>query len=218
MCPPLDPEHAAQLYSAMLDDVLEVSLHIGRSLGLEPVLTVHPADSLAEFAHRTPPGYRIIAQRGRDLSERMAWAIAEAAATGASPIVIRGSDCPTLGFSVARDAVLALCEVDAAIVPDVDGGYNLLGLRAPAPGLFDHPMSTESVLSDTLERASSLGLTTRVLEETFDLDTADDLLLLARSRDQIDTHACHRTLAHLDDRDLWSRLGREPSSPRARRS
>ncbi|MGH0036116.1 MAG: TIGR04282 family arsenosugar biosynthesis glycosyltransferase [Myxococcota bacterium] len=214
MCPPLDPDEAAGLYSAMLDDVLEATLHMARSLDLKPVLTVHPPEAQAELAHRAPHSFDIVAQRGRDLSERMAWAIAEAGATGASPILIRGSDSPTLGFQVARAAVAALQEVDAVIAPDVDGGYNLLGLRTPVAGLFDHPMSTESVLDDTLAGAAARGLTTRVLDETFDLDTGEDLALLARRRDRIDVHGCHRTLAYLDDRDLWSRLAHEPSSPR----
>lgn len=217
MCPPLDPEEAARLYTAMLEDVLEVTLHMARSLDLAPVLTVHPADGLAELAHRAPSGYRIVAQRGHDLSERMAWAIAEAAAAGASPILIRGSDSPALDFPVARTALAALSEVDVAIAPDVDGGYNLLAVRAPQPGLFDHPMSTGTVLADTLGRAAELDLRTRVLAETFDLDTVEDLALLAGRRSEIDCHACHRTLAYLDDRNLWSRIGREPSCPAPRR-
>lgn len=220
MCPPLDPDEAAGLYSAMLDDVLEVTLHMARLLELEPVLTVHPAEACGELVGRAPSAFRVVAQRGGDLSQRMSWAVAEAAASGASPILIRGSDSPALAHTVAREAVRALEEADLAIAPDVDGGYNLLALRGRhgAPqGLFDHPMSTGTVLDDTLACARELGLRTRVLDPTFDLDTAEDLATLARRRGEIDAHACHRTLAFLDDRDLWSRIGLEPSTPRRRR-
>jgi len=213
MCPPLDPEEAAQLYGAMLDDVLEATVHMARVLDLEPVLTVYPAEAQFELAQRAPRDFRIVAQRGRDLSERMCWAVAEGGATGATPILIRGSDSPVLDFATVRSAVAALGEADLAIAPDVDGGYNLVALREPAPGLFSHPMSTSSVLNDTRSRAAELGLRTRVLGETFDLDTADDLSLLALRRAQIDSHACHRTLAYLDDRDIWSRIRRQPAVP-----
>ncbi len=213
MCPPLDPEEAADLYSAMLDDVLETTLHVARALDLAPFLSVAPADAQIEMSRRAPHGYDVIVQRGRDLSERMTWAVAEAAATGASPILIRGSDCPTLDFACVRGAVEALSDHDVAIAPDVDGGYNLVAMRAPAPGLFEHPMSTDSVLEDTLARARELGLSARVLDETFDLDTAEDIGMLGRRRREVDSHACHRTLAFLDDRNLWRREQLEPSEP-----
>jgi glycosyltransferase A (GT-A) superfamily protein (DUF2064 family) len=89
------------------------------------------------------------------------------------------------------------------ICPDRDGGYNLVGLARPAPGLFAHPMSTASVLADTLARARAGGLTHTALPAGFDLDTAADLALLAEARRRGAAGACPRTLAFLDRHALW---------------
>jgi uncharacterized protein len=166
------------------------------------VVTVYPADSTGEIARRAPAGFRVIAQRGRNLPERMGWAAAEAGATGAGRILLRGSDSPALGLPQIEAALSALDQHDLVLAPDLDGGYSLVGLRRPAPGLFDHPMSTGSVLQETLANASRLGLASELLAPSFDLDRAADLAQLARLRKEAQP-LCPRTLAYLDQSDLW---------------
>ncbi len=202
MTPPLSPAEAAELYACLLDDVLEATAQIARALGLEVVLTVHPSEACAELARRAPTPFRVVAQTGIDLSQRMEWAVAEAAAAGLGPILLRGSDSPALGQAVVEGALGALGECDVVISPDRDGGYNLIGLRRPAPGLFDHPMSTASALADTLARARRQALRTRLLPPGFDLDTVEDLRWLAEAKAHGCT-TCPRTLAFLDERALW---------------
>ena len=124
---------------------------------------------------------------------------------GGSPVLLRGSDSPTLDPSLIAEAVAALRECDLVICPDRDGGYNLVGLRGPAPTLFAHPMSTSTVLRDTLSRARALGLRSRLLETRFDLDRIEDLRWLAEARRRARALHCPRTLAFLDGRDLWRR-------------
>ena len=203
MTPPLAPAEAAALYTCMLDDVLEASAALAGEHGLEPVLAAHPAEACAELARRAPRAFRVVAQRGLDLGARMEWAVAEAAAGGASLVVLRGSDSPTLAAPVLRAALEALTDVDLALSPDRDGGYQLVALRRPAPGLFAHPMGTPSVLEDTLARARSLGLRARLVVPGFDLDTVDDLRWPAEARRRGLALGCRRTLALLDDADLW---------------
>lgn len=203
MTPPLAPAEAAALYACMLDDVLEASAALAGEHGLEPVLAAHPAEACAELARRTPRSFRVVAQRGRDLGERMAWAVAEAAAGGATPVVLRGSDSPALAAPVLRAALEALREADLALSPDRDGGYQLVALRRPAPGLFAHPMGTPAVLEDTLSRARGLGLRVRLVPPGFDLDTVEDLRWLAEARRGGLAVGCRRTLALLDDANLW---------------
>ena len=202
MSPPLSEIQAAELYAHMLDDVLEVTAGIASELALEAVVTVHPAEATGEMANRVPRGFRVIAQRGRNLSERMGWAIAEAGASGVDRILVRGSDSPTLGRDAIEDALAGLEGHDLVLSPDRDGGYGLVGLRRPVTGLFDHPMSTGRVLRETLANASRLGITTALLAPSFDLDTAADLARLAEVREQA-TGLCPRTLAYLDAEDLW---------------
>lgn len=203
LCPPFTPDQAVDLYRAMLADVLEVTADAAARLGLDAVLAVSPAGACAELARSAPPAYRVVAQRGEDLAARMATAVAEQAAAGRDRILLRGSDSPALAGQVVAEAVAALDDHDLVLCPDRDGGYNLVGLRRPAPGLFDHPMSTERVLDDTLAGAARLGLRAHVQPARFDIDTAEDLRLLAAVRAEGGVAPCPRTLACLDAGGLW---------------
>jgi rSAM/selenodomain-associated transferase 1 len=202
LTPPFSPEQAAALYRAMLADVLDASAAMAERFGLDAVLAVTPPEACAELARSAPAAFRAVAQRGPDLGARMEWAAAEAAAAGAAPIVLRGSDSPALAADAVGDALRALDGHDLALIPDRDGGYGLVALRRPAPGLFSHPMSTASVLADTLAQASRLGLRARVLGPGFDVDTAADLRWLAAARSESGS-LCPRTLAYLDAERLW---------------
>ena len=203
LSPPFTPEQAAELYREMLADVLEATAGFAERLALEPVLAVSPAEACADLARLAPPAYRVVAQRGPDLAARMAWAVAEQAAAGRDRILLRGSDSPALGVEVLEEALAALEDHDLVLCPDRDGGYNLVGLREPAPGLFEHPMSTDRVLEDTLAGARRLGLRARVQQPRFDVDRVEDLRLLAAARAAGQGALCPRTLAYLDSRALW---------------
>ncbi len=72
MSPPLGAEVAAELYAHLLQDVLEAMASAAPTLGLEPVLVVHPPEAAAALAQRAPAPFRVIAQRGADLGSRMA--------------------------------------------------------------------------------------------------------------------------------------------------
>jgi uncharacterized protein len=201
LCPPFTPEQAAAFYAQMLEDVLEASLAASRALGLEAVLAVQPPEAVALLP--APPGVRREPQHGADLGTRMEHALARELAAGRRPVLLRGSDSPTLGLVTLAAALDALSGHDLVICPDRDGGYNLVGLGRPAPGLFSHPMSTASVLADTLARAHASGLTHALLPGGFDLDTAADLALLAAARREGAAGDCPRTLAFLDRHGLW---------------
>ena len=203
MTPPLTPEQAAGLYSKLLLDVLEVSGELAPRLGLAPWLAVHPPEACAELADLAPTPFRVVPQRGASLAQRMAHAVAEAAASGAPRVLLRGSDSPLLDEAIVARALEALEGADLAVCPDRDGGYSLIGLREPAPGIFSHPMSTASALGDTLGNAASLGLRVDVQEPSFDLDRAADLGRLAGARSPATERLCGRTLAYLDEHDLW---------------
>jgi len=203
LCPPLAPAEASAFYACMLDDVLETSAAAATELGLAPHLYVTPSDACERLARRAPPGFRVRPQEGPDLGARMERAAAEVAAAGAAPLLLRGSDSPTLGAAECRAGLAALVEVDLALSPDPDGGYNLVALRRAVPGLFAHPMSTPRVLEETLARARALGLRSRLLAPGFDVDSFADLAQLARARRGGRTLPCPRTLAWLDARGPW---------------
>ncbi|HXK26128.1 MAG TPA: TIGR04282 family arsenosugar biosynthesis glycosyltransferase [Myxococcota bacterium] len=203
LCPPFTATQACEFYRALLADVLEASAEMADATGLEAVLAVTPAAACAELARCCPPSFRVIAQRGVDLGARMEWAVAEAAAGGRSPIVLRGSDNPSFSPELLADALSALRDCDLVLGPDLGGGYGLVALRRPAPGLFAHPMGTPTVRDDTLRAASRLGLRAVLLRPHFDLDTSEDLRNLAALRGGPDAARCARSLAYLDEQRLW---------------
>ncbi len=203
LTPPLAADLASRFYACMLADVLESAVVSAHAFGLDPVLAVHPAGAVPALARQAPPPFRVVAQRGTGLAQRMDWAVREAAAAGSRPILLRGSDSPALGREQIVEAVRALETHDLALGPDRDGGYNLVGLRAPAPGLFEHPMSTERVLDDTLANARRAGLRAQRLATGFDLDRIEDLRWLAEARASGAAVECPRTLAFADRHGLW---------------
>ena len=207
MVPPLSPQQACVLYCEMLQDVLITTSRIAVELGLAPILAVDPPRAASALARSAPTVFRVVPQRGADLGERIEWAIREAAASGADRILLRGSDSPILDREQIEAALLRLDDVDLVLSPDLGSGYNLLGVRKPTPGLFDHPMSTRTVLEDTLANAAALSLRAAVQRASFDIDTASDLNRLAAARagrcGASVAKLCPRTLAFLDTQDLW---------------
>jgi glycosyltransferase A (GT-A) superfamily protein (DUF2064 family) len=159
----------------MLADVLSASARFADDLGLEKVLAFHPPEAAAELVHRAPPGFRLQAQQGSDLGERMAHVCLEASAAGAERVFIRGSDSPALTVRPLEQAMARLdAGDDLVLTPDQGGGYALIGLRRAQPLLFDLTMSTRTVLEETLTRARSLGLSATTTDPTFDLDRVGD--------------------------------------------
>ncbi len=172
LCPPLSSGAAADLYRAMLLDVLEQH---AAARDLERVIWYTPTSSFAWFRDHAPSGYRLLPQYGTDLGARMAQVFRVHHAEGFRRIVLRGTDSPTLPEDRVPLAFEGLERSDLVVCPDLDGGYNLVGLRAPSPALFELQMSRASVLEKTLERAGKLGLAFEVLAPHYDIDTADDL-------------------------------------------
>jgi rSAM/selenodomain-associated transferase 1 len=212
LCPPLTPAQAAELYRCLLEDAFAESAEAAAPLGLEPVVAADPAAAGPALAALAPRGFRAVAQSGPDLGARMTHVLRQAAAAGAAGLLMRGSDSPALDRATLQEAWAALTEHDVVLVPDPDGGYGLVGLGAralargaPAPGLFDHPMSTPTVLVETVARADCLGLAVRRLAPGFDIDRHEDLRRLAAFRHRSVTCPCPRTLAFLDAERLWPR-------------
>jgi len=203
LLPAFSAAQATAFYAAMLSDVLEATAAFASELDLAAAVAIHPWELRGQVLPLVPTGLRIVPQRGVNLAARMTWAIGEAAASGNRRIVLRGSDSPTLDVGSFRDTLDALDEADLVLRPDCDGGYGLVGVRGPTPNLFDHPMSTRSVLADTLTNADTLGLRSHVLSPGFDIDTVGDLAALAEARSGGRADDCPRTLAYLDANGLW---------------
>jgi uncharacterized protein len=168
-------ENAARLAQAFLLDVLEEMARLpARALAL----AFSPATALNFFKELAPAGAWLFPQEGVDLGERMSRAFETALAAGFDAVLLRGTDTPDLPGTVVLEAqqVLAAGKVDVVLGPATDGGYYLIGLKAPAPSLFQGlTWSTPGVLQATLDRAASLGLSVHLLPVWPDIDTPADL-------------------------------------------
>jgi len=164
----LGADRACALYRAFVLDLAE------RLDALPYDVTWAYWPATAPFATLLPRA-RCRSQRGADLGERMANALAECG----GPAVVIGADAPHVPAARLAEAVGALAaDADLVLGPADDGGYYLIGLRTPTPAVFTGvAWGTSRVLAETLARAS--GLRTRLLEPCFDIDTPADLARLA---------------------------------------
>ena len=113
-------------------------------------------------------------QHGDDLGSRMANAFSLLFNEGYQQICIIGSDCIELTDEVLRSAFEQLQHHDAVIGPSLDGGYYLLGMSQPIPGIFENKKwSTAEVLPATLETISNNN-SLFLLPQLSDIDTAED--------------------------------------------
>jgi len=101
---------------------------------------------------------------------------------GHQSAILIGSDIPVLTaahIAAARDRLRG--PRDVVLGPADDGGYYLVGLRTVESRLFDAiEWGTATVLFDTIRSAVRIGLTPRIAERTYDLDTIEDLRRLER--------------------------------------
>jgi rSAM/selenodomain-associated transferase 1 len=177
LTPPLPPDRAASLAAAFAQDVVAVArLVCGRVL-----VAYAPADGQVTLAPLLPEVLLWAEQQGMDLGARMDNAMAYAEAQGFGPIVVIGTDSPTLPPSYLQRALDTLVSGDAdmTIGPTDDGGYYLVGTRRRTPGLFAGvAWSTPSACAQTVANAQRLGLRSRSLPPWYDIDTFDDLIRL----------------------------------------
>lgn len=84
--------------------------------------------------------------------------------------VIMSTDSPHVPLAWLEQAFAALTAHDVVLGPCDDGGYYLVGLRAPHDLFSGVVMSTPTVLADTLAQAQAQRLSVALLPTTFDVD------------------------------------------------
>ena len=169
----IGPECAAGVYQAVAEEAIRRTTPRGDEF--ERLFAFSPA-AAGEALARWLPGEALAAQCEGDIGERMSRAFEDAFSRGARRVVLVGSDVPALTREDVVDAIESLDDQDVVLGPAADGGYYLLALKRPEPGLFDGiPWSTPQVLAATLDRAVRLGRSVRVLRTLGDVDTVEDL-------------------------------------------
>ena len=172
------PQRACVIYRELVAMVLK---------NLKPIrdaeLRFSPDDGADEIQGWRHDGWTIVPQGGSDLGSRLQRAFDSAFGRGAERVVIVGSDCPEVKAADVRTAWRELKSHDLVVGPAADGGYWLIGLRAPQPELFRGiTWSSDQVLGETLQHAKSLGLRIQLLRILNDIDTEVDWNAYVRDR------------------------------------
>jgi rSAM/selenodomain-associated transferase 1 len=162
-------EAAAALYRALLQRSIQQAVltgwHTVLALAEEPVCGWQP---------QTPVALEI--QRGADLGERLRQTFGSRFSEGWSGAIVVGSDCPGMTADHIRAAAADLESFPAVMGPAEDGGYWLIGQRAPGADLFSGiPWSSRDTLEATRQRLGELGIEWAEIDRLVDIDTVEDV-------------------------------------------
>lgn len=208
LAPGVSATESAALAACFAQDAVATA----RRVAPELIVAYAPHDGRALLEALLPGGLIWLEQQGEDLGERLERVIARAARLGFSPVIVMGADSPTLPYSFIETARerLAAEEADVALGATEDGGYYLVGLRHPAPGLFQNiAWSTRFAYEQTVRNAAKARLRLLHLPTWYDVDTFADLL---RLRDEIFSDSEARARAPATYRWLLAHDLRRPPS------
>ncbi|WTY93347.1 TIGR04282 family arsenosugar biosynthesis glycosyltransferase [Sphaerisporangium sp. NBC_01403] len=172
LTPPFTPREAAALVAAALEDTLRT---VARVPAARRVLALDGAPG-----SWLPEGFTLLPQRGSGLDERLAAVFDDAHRLLPAPIVLIGMDTPQVTPGMLATALSLLGPHDAVFGPASDGGFWLLGLRAPDPALLlGVPMSEPTTGQTQLRRLNEAGLSVATMPRLTDVDTAADAFAVA---------------------------------------
>ena len=146
--------------------------------------------------HRLTRGIDLMAQGGGDLGARMQRLMntsSRQSPPARRPVIIIGSDTPTVATTDIRDSLRALQRHDLVFGPSNDGGYWLFGwsgrpIRAGAhhlPALTNIRWSQEHALADTIQclrQKADRPLKIVLLRSRIDIDDRADLIAIGPLR------------------------------------
>ena len=165
------------LYRCLLDDTFALA----KSLTNVEIAVMCPESDREELVELLGDGVQIVAQKGEGLAAGLTSVFRHFTAAGKQLVIAFNSDTPHLSSSVLQSAFEILTAHDVVIGPTHDGGYYLVGAKAVHSSLFEGDgMGTRSALDRLLARTKALELSTGLTQPFFDIDVADDLLVLAR--------------------------------------
>lgn len=171
-------ERALAVYEKMLRDTLA---SIGEPTPETEIEVVWAPTAIAngEVLRRAFGNRTLAMQTGSTLGDRLAMAFSERFFFHRTrKIVTIGVDDPRLSRATIDHAFALLDSVDWVIGPATDGGYYLIGCRAPvfdAAVFHDVDWGTPTVLATTLQKIRDWGSTVALLPQRSDIDTVEDL-------------------------------------------
>ena len=177
----LHPFLTAELSAALAVCFLRDTISTVSSLYENVIVAFTPSHGRGALEALLPGNSRLVEQTGEDLGERLQSAIEFAEQFKFSPIILIGTDSPTLPKEYIQMAVESFerAEADITLGPTTDGGYYLIGLRESVRGIFNNvAWSTSEVYECTENNAERLGLRVLQLPCWHDIDTPSDLVSL----------------------------------------
>jgi rSAM/selenodomain-associated transferase 1 len=197
----LPPAAITSLYRCLLEDTIALA----RALDGVATAIMSPAADVEDLRRIVNRSMQVVPQKGAGLAAGLESVFEHFAGR----TVAFNSDTPHLPLPVLRQAFDALASCDLVVGPTHDGGYYLVGAKAPPPGLFtDGAMGTASALEILLARARMLGLSVRSTEECYDVDVPADLSRLSEEL-RLAPERAPRTADWLA---RWARSAAEPMS------
>ena len=165
------------LYRCLLEDTVALA----KSLTSVEVAVMCPESDQEDLGDLLGTTVQIVAQKGEGLAAGLTSVFRHFTAAGGQHVVAFNSDSPHLAPSVLDRAFDILATHDVVVGPTHDGGYYLVGAKVAHPSLFEgEGMGTRSALDRLLTRTKALELSTGFTEPFYDIDVADDVILLAR--------------------------------------
>lgn len=183
----LAADEATALSAAFLCDVTENIRRAARAAPIRGFVAFAPAGQEAAFDGLLAPGTRLVLADGSDgeppdgvegLGRTLLHAARTLFAQGFGAVCLLNADSPTLPTARLVEAAAALLRPGARAVlgPAEDGGYYLIGMKAPHAALFARiAWSTDAVAARTRERAAEAGLDLHALDPWFDVDDPTSL-------------------------------------------
>jgi uncharacterized protein len=186
LSPLLSPHEATQLGCCFLRDMTANIALAGRSMAIDAYVAYAPAGSEAAFAGLVEPGTGFVLADGgmpapggvAGLGACLLQAMSSLFASGYGAVGLLNADSPNLPTARLIEAARLLASPGERVVlgPAADGGYYLIGTKAPHAGLFRSiDWSTQRVAEQTRARAADLGLAVVELAPWYDVDNAASL-------------------------------------------
>jgi uncharacterized protein len=183
LIPPLSADEAAALNTAFLRDAADNILSAGAFANISGCVAYSPAGCEDFFKAHLPRSIELLEAVAPNLGECLHLAAATLLGAGHGAVCLLNADSPTLpaGYLIAAATALEAAGDRVVLGPSTDGGYYLIGMKRPHPGLFESmTWSTDQVLAETLARVQDLGLPVFVLPTWYDVDDPETLQRLVR--------------------------------------
>jgi uncharacterized protein len=186
LSPLLSPHEATQLGCCFLRDMTANIALAGRTMAIDAYVAFAPAGSEAAFAGLVEPGTGFVLADGSipapggvaGLGTCLLQAMSSLFDRGYGAVGLLNSDSPSLPTARLIEAARLLASPGECVVlgPAADGGYYLIGMKAPHADIFrDIDWSTQRVAEQTRSRAADLGIALVELAPWYDVDDAASL-------------------------------------------